>query len=113
MSNWMIPAMEITRYRMKLSYNDSYFGEPAGLLKSVLRSLDFLMPPCSLKSDNDPNAWKHVLNKIIPYHVNIDPDKSYVGEEAGLFEKCFLEMYTIMINEDTQQGDKNVETKRL
>lgn len=35
----------IDTYRMRMSYNDSYFGEPAGLLKGVFAELSRLVNP--------------------------------------------------------------------
>lgn len=35
---------ELTKWKHSMSYNDSYFGEPAGLLKQVTAELDRLLP---------------------------------------------------------------------
>lgn len=35
-AKWVKRLAPLVSYRFKLSYNDSYFGEPAGLLKHVL-----------------------------------------------------------------------------
>lgn len=41
---WQHHARKIVLYRNSMSYNDSYFGEPAGLLKQVVAELDRLLP---------------------------------------------------------------------
>lgn len=35
-------------FRLSMSYNDSYFGEPKGLLKGLVAEIDRKLPPRSL-----------------------------------------------------------------
>lgn len=48
---WQHHAKKLTQWRHCMSYNDSYFGEPAGLLKQVVAELERLMPPHPVKAD--------------------------------------------------------------
>lgn len=48
---WQRHARMLAQYRPSMSYNDSYFGEPAGLLKQVVAELERLMPPHPVKAD--------------------------------------------------------------
>lgn len=46
---WQHHAKKLTAWRHCMSYNDSYFGEPPGLLKQVVAELERLMPPHPVK----------------------------------------------------------------
>lgn len=46
---WQHHAKKLTSWRHCMSYNDSYFGEPPGLLKQVVAELERLMPPHPVK----------------------------------------------------------------
>lgn len=50
LESWQILAKKLTPYRYRMSYNDSYFGEPPGLLKQVVAELERLMPPHPVKA---------------------------------------------------------------
>ena len=39
---------DVTKYRYQMSYNDSYFGEPAGLLKRTVREIEKLLARAAL-----------------------------------------------------------------
>lgn len=41
---WEKPAMRLVGWRHCMSYNDSYFGEPAGALKQTVNELRHLLP---------------------------------------------------------------------
>lgn len=41
---WMVHARKLVQWRHCMSYNDSYFGESAGLLKHITTELERLMP---------------------------------------------------------------------
>lgn len=43
-SKWVKRLAPLVAFRHQLSYNDSYFGEPAGLLKHVLAECDRYQP---------------------------------------------------------------------
>lgn len=51
---WQHHAKDITKWLHCMSYNDSYFGEPPGLVKQVTAELNRLMPPTPLKAANSP-----------------------------------------------------------
>lgn len=48
--DWQHHAKKLTQWRNCMSYNDSYFGEPPGLLKQVVGELERLMPPHPVKA---------------------------------------------------------------
>ena len=43
---------ELEQYRYCMSYDDSYFGEPAGLVKRNIRQLQFILDPTPRPSEN-------------------------------------------------------------
>lgn len=47
---WHAPAERLVEWLHCMSYNDSYFGEPAGYLKQCVNELRHLLPPHELKA---------------------------------------------------------------
>jgi hypothetical protein len=45
---WQKHARKLVEWRHCMSYNDSYFGEPAGLLKQIAAEFERLLPPHEL-----------------------------------------------------------------
>jgi len=43
-------ARKVVAYRHSMSYNEGYFGEPAGLFKERIAELDRALPPIEIKS---------------------------------------------------------------
>jgi hypothetical protein len=54
---------KLTRWKRCMSYNDSYFGEPAGLVKSVAHQLDRILdrPPAPQAARSAPTELEHRL----------------------------------------------------
>lgn len=42
---WQSPAKRLVQWLHCMSYNDSYFGEPAGYLKQCVNEMKHLLPP--------------------------------------------------------------------
>lgn len=73
---WEHHAQKLTRWLHCMSYNDSYFGEPAGLVKQVAGELYRLIG----KPQTEPAArWQQVLYALFMELERI----TWVGEDAG------------------------------
>lgn len=47
---WQLPAQRLVQWLHCMSYNDSYFGEPAGYLKQCVNELKHLLPPNEVRA---------------------------------------------------------------
>ena len=80
----------ITSYRYSMSYNDSYFGEPAGLLKSTVRDIEKLLGRGRMAPA--PAAVLQVEARAATVHKRIDalctaantPDGDYFDASTNL-----------------------------
>ena len=92
-SKWEHHARQLTAWRHVMSYNDSYFGEPAGLVKQITTELDRLCSPRSTEATSQ--ALRDVVSErrrqIFNEGFSPSRDDAYVDGELARAAACYAE----------------------
>lgn len=93
---WQEPARRLVQWQHCMSYNDSYFGEPAGYLKQCVNELRHLLPPNELKaaapSATQPAepAPRWLTKEEIDPLIEQARDAFYPADMNPHFERCLV-----------------------
>ena len=91
---WHKPAQRLVQWLHCMSYNDSYFGEPAGYLKQCVNELKHLLPPNEVPAAPSAQAEQPLLTVRVRSFPESNGKRNWTAllvrskQWGGLFGNC-------------------------